>query len=66
MFRSSERASLTNSPEQELERMNLNPDYYDIAKESVEKNHYAYKRNYLPEFTITSIIRKGMRGLERK
>jgi len=66
MFRSSERTALINYPEQELQRMSLNPDYYDITKESVERNHYAYKRNYLPQFTINSIIRKGMRGLERK
>jgi len=66
MFRSSERKSLTLDTSHELARMGLNPEDYNITRQTIAKNSYAYKSIYLPEFNITSIIRKGAIGLERK
>jgi len=66
MFRSSERSNLTNNPQEELTRMDLNPENYHVTYETIPKNRYAYKRLYLPQFTITSIIKNNLRGLERK
>ncbi|MEK6859550.1 MAG: hypothetical protein AABX54_01920 [Nanoarchaeota archaeon] len=65
MFRSSERANLTKHPDQELERMGLNPRDYRIERETIPEKQYKYKWWDLPEFNITYILRKGMRGLER-
>lgn len=66
MLRSSERTKLTREPELALQDMHRDPGDYNISKETIPANSYKYKWWNLPEFTITSIIRKGMRGLERK
>ena len=54
------------NPQEELTKMNLNPEDYLITHKTIPKNSYAYKRLYLPEFRITSIIKNKLRGLERK
>lgn len=65
MFRSSERRALTLNTNQELQKMKLNPDDYKIFNETISSDTYKYKWWHLPEFNIKTILRKGMRGLER-
>jgi len=66
MLRSSERRALTQKTEQELQRMNLNPENYTITREIIKEKTYKYKWWELPEFTITTICNKEWRNLKRK
>ena len=66
MFRSSERTNLTKHPGEELKRMGLDPGDYEVTRETIEEKQYQYKWWHVPEFKITYILKKGMRGLERK
>lgn len=65
MFKSSQRRALTYESEAELERMNLNPLDYNIESESINKGVYTYKWWNIPDFSITKITRKDLRGIER-
>lgn len=65
MFRSSERRRLRIFPEQELRKMSLDPNSYNITQETILLKQYKYKWWYLPEFNITTILKKETRGLER-
>lgn len=66
MFRSSQRRNLRIFPEQELAKMGLNPDGYSITQEEIPEKLYKYKWWSIPQFNITTILKKGLRGLDRK
>lgn len=66
MFRTSERRRLRIFPEQELSRMGIISEDYNILQEIIPVNQYKYKWWHLPQFNITTILKKEMRGLERK
>lgn len=73
MFRSSQRRSLTENTDQELERMNLKPENYLVTKEKVCKGTYRYNPQFterygwisVPDIELTTVINKSWKGLDR-
>ena len=65
-FRSSERRVLTYNTAEGLSNMGLDVGDYCVDSEIVSRGTYRYSYWDLPEFLITKVIRKGMKGVERE
>ena len=65
MLRSSERRSLTENTDIELKRMDLKPEKFLITRETIPGKTYRYNHWNIPEFSITTITDRKLKGVER-